>query len=48
MDTFFPFIHKIDKKKKDNDLQLYIEIEPPPIEQIVEKKEEESKIIIEL
>ncbi len=31
MDAFFPFVHKIEKKKKQDELQpLYIEIEPPP------------------
>jgi len=50
MDTFFPFIHKIEKKKKEDELQpLYVELEPPP-PQYQEKSDEETPrvIIIEL
>ncbi len=51
MDQFFPFIHKIEKKKKEDELQpLYIELEPPPLEHKKEEQEEETPrvIIIEL
>jgi hypothetical protein len=51
MDTFFPFIHKTEKKKKDDGLQpLYIELEAPPVEREKKNDEEETPrvIIIEL
>lgn len=52
MNGFFPFIHKIEKKKKDEELQpLYIELEAPPIERKQKNDDEEEAprvIIIEL
>lgn len=51
MDNFFPFIHQIEKKKKEDELQpLYIELEPPPLERKQKDDEEETPrvIIIEL
>lgn len=50
MDTFFPFIHKIEKKKKDEVQPLYIELEPPPPEYKEKEDDEETPrvIIIEL
>lgn len=47
MDVFFPFIHKIEKKKKDDGLQpLYIELEQPPLEQRQKDEEEAPRVII--
>ena len=47
MDAFFPFIHKIEKKKKEDELQpLYIELEPPPFEQRQKDEEETPRVII--
>jgi hypothetical protein len=50
MDTFFPFIHKIEKKKKEELQPLYVELEPPPDWR--EKKDDEEEtprvVIIEL
>lgn len=51
MDAFFPFIHKIEKKKKQDELQpLYIEIEPPPPPQKEEEEKDDNHqvIVIEL
>jgi len=49
MNPFFPFIHKIEKKKKQDELQpLYIELEPPPPQQEEEKIDDPKIIIIEL
>lgn len=51
MNDFFPFIHKIEKKKKEDELQpLYIELEPPPPQQHKKDKEEtqERVVIIQL
>lgn len=50
MDAFFPFIHKIEKKKDEELQPLYIELEPPPPPQQHQKDEEETSrvIIIEL
>lgn len=52
MNEFFPFIHKIEKKKKHEELQpLYIELEPPPLERKQKNSEDEETprvIIIEL
>jgi hypothetical protein len=49
MNPFFPFIHKIEKKKKQDELQpLYIELEPPPPPQEEEKIDDPKVIIIEL
>jgi hypothetical protein len=52
MDVFFPFIHKIEKKKKEFEPEpLYVELYPPPP---VQKEKEETDetgstvIIIEL
>ena len=46
MDSFFPFIHKIKKKKEDELRPLYVEIYPPPKEK--EDKKESKIIVIEL
>jgi hypothetical protein len=47
MNDFFPFIHKIEKKKKEDELQpLYIELEPPPLERRQEKEEETPRVVI--
>jgi hypothetical protein len=50
MSDFFPFIHKIEKKKKEELQPLYIELDPPPLEQQQKSDEEETPrvIIIEL
>ena len=48
MDDFFPFIHKINKKKKEELQPLYIELEPPPDQQEKDKEEEPTIVIIEL
>lgn len=53
MDGFFPFIHKIEKKKKEELQPLYIELDPPPLERKQESSEEEEEetprvIVIEL
>ena len=51
MDTFFPFIHKIEKKKKEELQPLYIELEPPPPPERKQKSDDEEVqrvIIIEL
>ena len=50
MNSFFPFIHKIEKKKKDELQPLYIELEPPPPLEEQKKDEEETPrvIVIEL
>jgi hypothetical protein len=50
MDNFFPFIHKIEKKKKDDFQPLYIELEPPQFEREQKNEDEESPgiIILEL
>lgn len=51
MDAFFPFIHKIEKKKDEELQPLYIELEPPPPVQQEHKSDEEETprvIIIEL
>jgi hypothetical protein len=51
MDTFFPFIHKIEKKKKEELQPLYIELEPPPLERKQKSEEDEEAprvVIIEL
>lgn len=48
MEPFFPFIHHIEKKKKNEELQpLYIELEPPRQEE-KEKTDDPQVIIIEL
>lgn len=47
MNSFFPFIHKIEKKKKEDELQpLYIELEPPPPQEHKEIEEETPRVII--
>jgi hypothetical protein len=51
MNSFFPFIHKIEKKKKEEEelLPLYIELEPPlEREQKSDDEETPRVIIIEL
>lgn len=49
MDGFFPFIHKIEKKKKEDELQpLYIELEPPTQQQREDKEDSPNVIVIEL
>lgn len=48
MDSFFPFIHKIKKKKNDELLPLYVELYPPPPKEKEEDKEESKIIVIEL
>lgn len=46
MDSFFPFVHKIEKKKKQDELQpLYVELYPPP-PPIKQDEEEEPRVII--
>lgn len=50
MDAFFPFIHKIEKKKDEELQPLYVELEPPP-PQYKEKEESEDPpriVIIQL
>ncbi len=49
MDTFIPFIHQPKPKKKEEQVPLYIELEPPPARE-PEKKEENAPgvVIIEL
>jgi hypothetical protein len=46
MDDFFPFIHKIEKKKTEELQPLYIELIPPPPQQLPEKNEENPGFII--
>jgi len=47
MDGFFPFIHKIEKKKKDWEPEpLYIELEPPPPPKQKDDEEETQRVII--
>ncbi len=48
MDAFFPFIHKNEKKKKDELQPLYIELEPPPPPERKQKEddEEEQRVVI--
>lgn len=46
MDAFFPFIHKIEKKKKEELQPLYIELEPPPPPQYEQKDEEETPRVV--
>jgi len=47
MDTFYPFIKKEDRKKKDIEPQpLYVELYPPPPPQKKEEAEEEQRVII--
>lgn len=50
MDTFFPFIHEIKKKKQEELQPLHIELEPPPPQHKQKDDEEETPrvIIIEL
>lgn len=51
MDAFFPFIHKIEKKKQDELQPLYIELEPPPPPERKQKEDEEEEqrvVIIQL
>jgi hypothetical protein len=50
MNDFFPFIHKIEKKKKEELQPLYIELDPPPQEQKHKSDDEETPrvIVIEL
>jgi len=50
MNDFFPFIHKIEKKKKEELQPLYIELEAPPIERKKSNDEEETPrvVVIEL
>lgn len=51
MDNFFPFIHKIEKKKEEELQPLYIELDPPPPPQKHKSDEDEETprvIIIEL
>ena len=48
MNEFFPFIHKIEKKKEKEAEPLYIELIPPPIPQKEDEKEEKRVIVIEL
>jgi len=47
MHPFIPFIHKIERKKQQEYLPLYIELYPPMEKpQKKEEEEEESRIII--
>ena len=46
MDSFFPFIHKIEKKKEFEPEPLYVELYPPPPRQKDDKEELDSHIII--
>lgn len=49
MDDFFPFIHKIKKKKKELEpLPLYIELPQLPIPQSEPVEEDQYIIIIDL
>ena len=49
MDSFFPFIHQIEKKKKEFETEpLYVELYPPPPPQKEkdDKDENNSHVII--
>jgi hypothetical protein len=48
MDVFFPFIHKIEKKKEFEPEPLYVELYPPPPQQKEKEETDEtgSTIII--
>jgi hypothetical protein len=47
MNDFFPFIHKIKRKNKQEELQpLYIEMYPPQLQEEEKIKEEEPTVII--
>jgi hypothetical protein len=51
MNTFYPFIHKIKKNKKEECIPLYIELEPPILEPKDTEKSAQDKehvTIIEL
>ena len=48
MDNFFPFIHKIEKKKQWEPEPMYVEIYPPPPPPKKEEIEPETEIIIQL
>jgi len=50
MSEFFPFIHKIEKKKEQEPQPLYVELIPPPPPQKKRDDEEEQPrvVIIEL
>jgi hypothetical protein len=46
MDAFFPFIHKIEKKKNEELQPLYVELEPPPPEYKEKEESEDSPRIV--
>jgi hypothetical protein len=47
MDTFYPFIHQPERKKKENEpIPLYIELVPQPEHPSQKEDEQEEKIII--
>jgi hypothetical protein len=53
MNEFIPFIHKIEKKKRNEFQQLYIELDTPRTPEIPKEEEEKEKedynvIVIEL
>ena len=46
MDDFFPFIYEIEKKKENEFQPLYIELIPPPPQQIDEQNDDSFQVII--
>lgn len=51
MNEFVPYIHKIEKKKRNEFKQLYIELEPPQYQEAPKEdkeKEDYNIIVIEL
>jgi len=46
MNSFFPFIHKIEKKKEEELIPLYIELYPPFLEEEKKEEEDEYKVIV--
>jgi hypothetical protein len=52
MNEFIPFIHKIEKKKRNEFQQLYIELDTPRTPEIPKEEEKEKEdynvIVIEL
>lgn len=46
MDTFIPFIHKPEKKKKEELQPLYVELYPPIESPPKEEEQEESRVVI--
>jgi hypothetical protein len=47
MELFFPFIHQIEKKKKElEQIPLYVELYPPPQKEKEEEKDENNSTVI--